>query len=155
MFWSFHQWNWRSMLRVQLLCVHREHEFIVSTKIKMALEGDVNVKGPWIPAKLGSPPWALKIRSSLNSKGEGLYEIIFFNLALVEKRDYFLEDRNFCNCQYVLACYKQVRRQQSCCSIREKGGYFPLSLQGQRCQVTNGNNWLNKRGWLLFIDLHR
>ena len=49
---------------------HIWHEFIVSTKSKMALEGDrrVNVKDPWVPAKLGSPPWALKFGISLNCK---------------------------------------------------------------------------------------
>lgn len=64
----------------------------------MVLEGDVNVKGFWIFVKFGFFFWVLKIRSSLNFKGEGFYEIIFFNLVLVEKRDYFFEDRNFCNC---------------------------------------------------------
>lgn len=64
------------------------HEFIVSTKSKMDLEGDtrVNVKDLWIHDKLGCPPWPLNVEISLNSKGKNFfYKIILFNLAYVGK----------------------------------------------------------------------
>lgn len=82
---------------------HIWHEFIVSTKSKMDLEGDtrVNVKDLWIHATLGCPPWPLKIEISLNSKGKFFFTRLSFSTWLTLRRGLLLPWRQkLASCQH-------------------------------------------------------